>query len=360
MTISVQEYLAILENSFATAEQALVHGKLLRASPHIEEECDIIFASQTQAYREVLLGCLLVRITDRDKDIHLPYIKMGASAFSGRSLDEKVVNPFLRGKKVPCSRGPYLSVFRRQVRFDESTKQGLKDQKGYDAFLGLLGAVASEREQARLTALLDYVLYRFVLLREESGVRLIALDRISRSQYQKLIGGLLARPSGGFFPLILVAAMIETIVHRFALGWQVSFQGINVADRASGVGGDIVIQEQGKDVITVEVTERPVNASRVVATFTDKIAPLTLTDYVFAVHLEQIGDQAKQQAEKYFAQGYDVSFVDIQEWVTNTLAIVGNKGREHFQQRIIYHLSGEQVPKALKVAWNEEIARLTA
>jgi len=138
MTISVQEYLAILENSFATAEQALVHGKLLRASPHIEEECDIIFASQTQAYRGVLLGCLLVCITDRDKDIHLPYIKMGASAFSGRSLDEKVVNPFLRGKKVPCSRGPYLSVFRRQVRFDESTKQGLKDQKGYDAFLGLV------------------------------------------------------------------------------------------------------------------------------------------------------------------------------------------------------------------------------
>ena len=182
MTVSVQEYLAILESSFARAEQALLHGEPLRDLQHIEDECDIIFASQTQAYREVLLGCLLVRITDRDKDIHLPYIKMGASAFSGRSLDERVVNPFLHGKKVPCSRGPYLSVFRRQVKFDASTKQGLKDQKGYDAFLGLLEAAASEREQTRLLALLDYVLYRFVLLREESGIRLIALDRISRNR----------------------------------------------------------------------------------------------------------------------------------------------------------------------------------
>jgi hypothetical protein len=63
---------------------------------------------------------------------------------------------------------------------------------------------------------------------------------------------------------------------------------------------------------------------------------------------------------KYFAQGYDVNFVDLQEWLINTLATVGIKGRKHFQEGIIHHLSEDQVPKTLKVAWNEEIGKLIA
>jgi len=52
--------------------------------------------------------------------------------------------------------------------------------------------------------------------------------------------------------------------------------------------------------------------------------------------------------------------VDIQEWLTNTLVPVGLKGREYFQGRVVHHLSGNQIPKVLKVAWNEEIDNLTA
>jgi hypothetical protein len=220
--------------------------------------------------------------------------------------------------------------------------------------------IASEDDQEKLLGILEYILYRFVLLREQAKINLIKLDRISLSQYRQLISGVLARPSGGLFPVILVLAMIETIIHHFSLPWEVDFQGINVADRASGVGGDITITKQGRTLLTIEVTERPVDASRIRATFTEKIAPGALSDYVFLVHLEQIKDDAKQQVEKYFAQGYDVNFVDLQEWLINTLATVGIKGRKHFQEGIIHHLSEDQVPKTLKVAWNEEIGKLIA
>jgi hypothetical protein len=356
--MSDQEYLAILEEHFANAEWALISQQPPPIAQSFEVTCDTIFSSQTQAYREVLLGCLLVRITDRTKDIHLPYAKMGVNAFNGRSLDEKVINPFLRGKRIPCSRGPYLSVFRRQVKFDAVTRQGVRDQKGYDAFLRLLDGIAFEDNQGTLLRVLDYLLYRFVLLREAAKVNLIRLDRVSLSQYKRLINRLITRPSGGFFPVILVLAMVETIVARFSLDWQVEFQGINVADKASGVGGDIIIKEKGKDVFTIEITERPVDVSRVIATFTDKIAPLHIPDYVFAVNLKQIEDQAKQQAEKYFTQGYDVNFVDIEGWLINCLVLVGSKGRHLFQEMVIPHLSDEQVPQALKVAWNEEVTGL--
>ncbi|MBI4641756.1 MAG: hypothetical protein HY731_13755 [Candidatus Tectomicrobia bacterium] len=245
------------------------------------------------------------------------------------------------------------------MKFDETTKPGLKDKQGYYAFLDLLGIIEKEKDREVLLGIFDYVLYRFVLLREQAKIELVKLERISLNQYKHLISKLLAKPSGGFLPFILVLAMVETIVHRFSIPWEVEFQGINVADKASGAGGDITIKEQGETLLTIEVTERPVDAPRVQATFKEKIAATTLLGYVFLVHLERIGDEAKQQAGRYFTQGYDVNFVDIHEWLINTLVTVGVKGRKYFQERVIDHLSGDQIPKALKVVWNEEIENLT-
>jgi hypothetical protein len=359
MPVSVQEYRRILEKSFAKAEDAFLKNQHIQVAKKIQEACVIVFASRTQAYREVLLGCLLTRITDTSRDIRLPYLDLGSNAFSGRTLDEQVINPFLHEMDIPCSRGPYLSVFRRQVKFDETTKAGLKDKQGYDAFLGLLAIIEETQDQGVLLAILDYVLYCFVLLREQAKIELVKLERISLNQYKRLISGLLTTPSGGLFPFILVLAMVETVVRLFSVSWEVEFQGINVADKASGAGGDITVKEQGSIVLTIEVTERSVDVPRVQATFKDKIVASTLSDYVFLVHLERIGDAAKQQAEKYFPHGYDVNFVDIQEWLINTLVTIGVKGRKYFQDRIVCHLSGDQIPKVLKVAWNVEIENLT-
>jgi hypothetical protein len=208
--------------------------------------------------------------------------------------------------------------------------------------------------------LLDYVLYRFVLLREEARVGLIELERISLTQYQRLIEGLLSRPSGGFFPALLVVCMIEALNDTFSLGWQVEHQDINVADRATGVPGDITIRRNGNAWLSIEVTERSVDNARVTDTFKDKIAPMAVYDYVFLVHVDKIDRAAHDQAERYFAQGYDVNFVDIREWIFNTLVTVGREGRKRFQERVIAHLEQEGVKRALRVAWNQEMEKLTA
>ena len=360
MPVGWQEYRGTLEKAFSRAEEALLKGESLPIAQPVQKACDDMFASKTQAHREVLLGCLLTRIVDKSKDIRHPYVDLGPSAFSGRSLDEQMVNPFLRGKNIPCSGGPYLSVFRRQVTFDETTRAKVRDKQGYDGLIRLLEVVERKSSPNELLRILEYVLYRFVLLREQAKVDLLRLERISLGQYRRLVGGLLAKPSGGFFPVLLVLAMVETIVERFSLSWQVESYGINVADKASGTGGDITIREHERTLVTIEVTERPVDASRVHATFKDKIAAKALMDYVFMVHLVRVGDEARQQAEKYFTQGYDVNLVDIQEWITNTLVTVGLSGRKLFQDKLLHHLSQQGVTKILRVAWNEDVEKLTA
>jgi len=358
MPIDTEELRTVLEQSFIRAETAFFEDKGPRVPSVFADSCDVVFRSKTQAYREVLVGCLLARTHDKTTDIRLPYVKLGANAFSGRSLDERVVNPFLRGKSIPSSKGPYLSVFRRSVKFDESTGTGLKDKSGYEAFLALLSMIEQEEEDSGLLALLDYVMHRLVLLREEAKVDLITFDRISLTQYKELISGLLQKRSGGLFPVVLVLSMVETVNHVFSLSWEVEHQGINVADMAAGVPGDITIRQNGSPLLSIEVTERSVNDSRVRGTFRDKITAMGVLDYVFLVHLETIGRQAREQAEKYFAQGYEVNFVDINEWLSNTLVTVGRKGRKFFQDRLTQHLGQDQVPRVLKVAWNEEMEKL--
>jgi hypothetical protein len=80
-------------------------------------------------------------------------------------------------------------------------------------------------------------------------------------------------------------------------------QGINVADSASGAGGDVTLVENGRIVLAAEVTERRVDKSRVVATFDTKIAPCGIEDYLFVVKDNADIAAAMDQARRYFSQG---------------------------------------------------------
>lgn len=125
-TIDYSEARRLLEQEFAIAEAALGRGEPPAVDQPVIDACDIMFRSTTQAYREVLLGCAIAKMLDNSTDIRLPYVQHGPNAFNGRTLDERVVNPFLQDKRIPSSRGPYLGVFRRSVRFDGNTREGLR------------------------------------------------------------------------------------------------------------------------------------------------------------------------------------------------------------------------------------------
>src|SRR3972149_8262468 len=156
MTIDYKKAREILEEYFAEVEARYLQGEAPAGSSTIVKLFDVIFDSRTQAYREVLLGCTVIKILDKNINIRHPYSDQSANAFSGRTLDEKVINPFLQSKRIPSSKGPYLSVFRRSVKFAKSTGTRLRDVKGYEAFLKLLTHLESTSEQFELLELLSY------------------------------------------------------------------------------------------------------------------------------------------------------------------------------------------------------------
>ena len=133
-----------------------------------------------------------------------------------------------------------------------------------------------------------------------------------------------------------------------------------MADRASGAGGDITINKAGQVIMAAEVTERPIERSRVVSTFNTKIAPGSIEDYLFLVKPQGLTPDAKLQARHYFSQGHEVNFLEIKNWILMCLATMGKKGRAIFNHVLVNLLDAPDIPKSLKVSWNEQIARITS
>ena len=347
-----------LRERFADIEKLHVLSKGPVVPDKIAQACAAMFSSKTQAYREVLLGCILARLANPETNVRQPYVEQGERAFSGRTLDEKVVNPFLHSMQIPSSKGPYLAVFRRSVQFDDATRRGLKDRLGYDALLEVLAYVEIQRERHSVLQLLDHVLYRFASLREDADIQIARLPRISLGQYESLISGLLSVPSGGRIPVILAVSMLETLSQIFRLDWIIEYAGINVTDAASGTSGDITVRRSGTVVMVLEVTERPVEASRVQTTFRSKIAASGVVDYLFMTDKRRVSPDAAEEASKYFAQGYEINFIDTSSWVFMCLATLGASGRTEYNKRLTTLFQSPELPNAVKTGWNNEVLKL--
>ncbi len=349
-----------LEKHFAEVEDASFEGAPPTVEAGIVDAYDVMFKSRTQAFREALLGCILARLHDKGINIRLPYTGHGQDAYNGRTLDEKVVNPFLRSKKIPCSKGPFLNVFRRSVQFTEDARRGKRDTKAYDAFLSVITVLEKTGDQDLLTDILRYHFHRFIQLREATVIEMAKLRRISLQQCEELISGLLNTQSGGRFPMFVIVSAFETLKKTLGLDWDIEYQGINVADGASGAGGDVTIKDAGKVVLAAEVTERLVDRSRVVSTFDTKIAPNAIEDYLFFIKNRVQAAAAVEQAKRYFSQGHEINFLEITNWIVTMLSVLGRKGRQLFINEMVCLLDDIAVPAALKVAWNEIIVRIAS
>ena len=350
-----------LQSAFEVAEDALFAESGVDLPPNqIVDAIDSVFASRTQAFRETLLGCIIARIQDKSINIRRPYVSQGDDAYNGRTLDERVVNPMLQERRIPSSRGPFLSVFRRSVEFNLGTRDGVRDKSAYDAFLAVIGFVEQTGDDDVLHSILGFLALRFVELREAATVPLTRIQRMSLEQIGELIARLLALPSGGRMPMYVVIAAFNAIDGHFNCGWDVRWQGINVSDAAAGSGGDIEIASDGSILLAAEVTERLVDRNRVVATFNSKIGPHGIEDYLFFVNSGDQSPDTIRQVRQYFAQGHAINFVVIADWIYAVLATLGSGGRARFIESLLELLELPDTPTAMKVNWNQCIDRIVS
>ncbi|HWY60935.1 MAG TPA: restriction endonuclease, SacI family [Rhizomicrobium sp.] len=342
---------ALLKGTFPLAEDDYRESSAIEVPEKICTATDVLFVSETQAYREALIGCAIARILDSEIDIRLPATEFGENSFSGRGLADRVVTPFMRNKSVPISASPYLSSLRGGARFIDGGEPRIqRDKAGYAALVAVV-AYLKDLDIISATLYLRYLLRQFIKLRDSANIILTRVAKLSLEQLSKLTLGLLDVKSGGRFPSFLATAMFQTLNECHKLGWQVDFQGINVADKASGAVGDITIQKDGKVILGVEVTERPIEGARVILTFEQKVSPAALTDYLF-LSTAQPAAEAIAAAKSYTAAGHEMNFMPIQTWLRSILGTIGPDCRILFQDKMIALIGLLDVPADLKIAWN--------
>jgi len=316
---------------------------------------DTVFNSKTQSYREVLLGCALIRLLDPDVNIRLPYINHGEGSFNGRSLDEYAVNPFLQEQLFPCSKGPYLAAFRRSVKLLPETAEGLRDKAGYAAMMDLLDIIENCGTKEAVESFIMCLLHRFIILRNESIIPLARIGRFHIEQYRQLLTDLLRRKSGGLLPVLVTVAFFQTLAEHYSLAWDISWQGINVADNATGAEGDVTIKSGGTTVLAIEITERLLDQRRIISTFNTKIIHNDVKEYLFIFTNTEPDDGARQTARNLFSQGYDINFVNVVEMIINNFLVLPVAARDIFTNKMIALLESREVPATIKVIWNESV-----
>jgi hypothetical protein len=102
--VNLAEYILVLDEDDVTVDP-------------IDIATEQLFASETQAYREALVGCAVARILNPQIDIRYPATESGGDSFSGRSLADNAITPFLAANRIPVSKSPYLGPLRGGARF---------------------------------------------------------------------------------------------------------------------------------------------------------------------------------------------------------------------------------------------------
>lgn len=352
--IKPDDALAVLGELFPLAEDDFRDDAAVIVPEPTVVAIERLFSSVTQAYREALVGCAVARIINQDIDIRLPATESGDDAFSGRSLADNAVTPFMRDRAIPISASPYLSSLRGGAKFIQGGAPRIqRDQEGFDALVSVVDYLRG-LDASAAKGFLRYLLRRFVQLRETGNIALKKIAKPNLEQLGSLITGLLTVKSGGRIPALLATAMFQTISECHALGWEVEFQGINVADKASGAVGDITISKGGAVILGVEVTERPIDQARVTLTFNQKVSPSGLADYLF-ITTAKPDDGALAAARSYTGVGHEMNFVPLTAWLVHNLSTVGPACRALFQAKIIELLTAQGVPAEIRVAWNDKM-----
>jgi hypothetical protein len=345
---------ALLSEAFDLAESDHREGAPVNIESSIVEATERLFLSETQAYRDALPSCVIARIIDPKIDIRLPATAYGENAFSGRSLAEKAVTPFLRDRSVPTSAAPFLSAIRGGAKFMKGGEPRIqRDKVGFAALTEIVEYLRLHDAGAAKNYL-RYLLRRFIVLRESHNITLKRISKPNLEQLSRLIEGMLTVKSGGRVPALLATAMFQTISECHSLEWEVEFQGINVADKASGAVGDITIRKDGALVLGVEVTERPIDQARVTSTFNQKVSPSGLADYLF-ITTAKPENEALAAARRYTSVGHEMNFVPLAAWLIHNLATIGPKCRSLYQTKMIDLLGAQGVPAEIRVAWNDKM-----
>lgn len=221
-----------------------------------DPEVDALVDSKVGSIRYAVVTQILGKIADPGRSLlALQLGAPGKGAWDARSFATAVIVPWERDNQqvIGKSPDPYVSNPLRRPRLDDDTS--VRDKGAWASLVAFLleldGLPAGDLQHA-----FRRVLRALERRQARQQFSCPVPSRISQARLETLVTELLEQPSGGLRPMVVATALFRTLGEGFGLFAVVRSQGVNEADAASGVPGDIVCSDRDENLrLVVEVKD---------------------------------------------------------------------------------------------------------
>ena len=321
-----------------------------------DPEVDALVNSKVNSIRYALVTQMLGKIADPSRS--LMALQLGEAvegAWDARSFATAVVLPWERDNQQVLGKSPdpYVSKPLRRPRLDDDTS--VRDKAAWEQFVAFLTPLDTAPPK-ELRHAFRRVLRALVRRLTQQSFDYPIPQRISQARLESLVMSFLGESSGGLRPLAVAAALFRTLGEGFRLFSRVRSQGINEADSASGVPGDVMcFDHDGNICLAVEVKDTNLTlahlqeASRKAKQFSDG-----LSNFLFAVPGIRKDDarDIKVLTHRNWAEGLNIYDVTIPALLGATLVLLEESWRVRLVREIGNELDERQNQPSRR-AWHD-------
>ena len=317
------------------------HDVLDEGSTDSDPEIDAFVDSTRVGIRYALVTQMLGKIADPTRSLMSLQLAGGQSGdWNARSFSTAVIVPWVADNQnvLGTSADPYASKPLRRVRLTSEMGDVLnKDQWDdlVDYFTGLEDGTPEDLREA-FKRVLRSLARR--LARQSFGYAVP--QRMNLADLREIVSSFLSVSSGGLRPLAVSTALFKTLADGFSLFSRVESQGVNEADAAGGMPGDIMCYQEDEIRLAVEVKDINLTLAHVRASsLKAKQSSEGLSNLLFAVPGIRDQDEAdiRELSDTDWASGLNIYTVQIDSMIETAFVLL----EEDWRIRLVREIGDE-------------------
>ena len=325
-----------------------------------DQEIDRFIDSSVVSIRYAILTQLLGKLTDPNRDLLcLQRGKQDSDAgvtgrWDPRGFCTRVVVPWIQSHHsvLGTSGDPYVSKPLRRPRLDEGM-ESLKSRQEWDALVSFLTTLQDSSDPAMVKDAVQRCLKSIVRRLRKQQVDYPIPMRIGLDHLCDILDRYLAASNGGLRPMVVTTALMQTIGKAYSLFSRVESQGVNEADAASGVPGDVMCYgEDDALALAVEVKGHGLTLIELESTIT-KARSSRVTNILLATPGFVSADKESMEAKitEEFAQGSNIYQTSVQSLVRSVFMLLTEDWRVTFLYSVCSELDARSTQPSDRLAF---------
>ena len=327
-----------------------------------DPEMDRLVDSGVVSIRYAVITQMLGKIADSSRSLLCLQSGTGEpGAWNARSFCDSVIVPWVAENHdvIGTSSEPYASKPLRRLRLS----RGMSDVRNSDEWdrLVMLFESLEDASPDELRKTYRRCLGAVARHLSRQSFKYPIPMRVSAARTRIALEEFLSDQSGGLRPMVVAAALMQILGEGFGLFSRVESQGVNEADAASGVPGDVMCYSADDSlVMAVEVKDRNLTLTDVrSSTRKAQQADQRLSNFLFTAPGIVPSEKAEidESMERAWASGLNLYQVDLLELAASSFVLLDEDWRPKLLRGIGQELDRRR-EHAHRRVWHEIVSEL--